>query len=101
MLGIQQEGEPSRPPLLPNRCIVSKARKPQNAFSNDAHRKSGAFSFGAALSPVESCSIRSSGSSQDACTLHKFRHQEKNYRIDQLCSTITSSKLEDVRYYYL
>jgi len=35
---------------------LRKARKQHASFSSDSHRKSGAPSFGAALSPVESYS---------------------------------------------
>lgn len=35
-------------------CVVPEARKLHVCFASDAHRKSGVFSFGAALSPVES-----------------------------------------------
>jgi len=41
-------------PLLLICCVASEARKEHVCFAGDAHRKSGVFSFGAALSPVES-----------------------------------------------
>jgi hypothetical protein len=60
--------------------VVSFQKRANNVrvFSNDSHRKSGAFSFGAALSPVESCSLRSSRSSRLACTPRNCGTQEKN-----------------------
>ena len=51
------------------------------AFSGDAHRKSGVFSFGSALSPVESCSLQSSMSSAHTFTPRPSRMQAKRWRI--------------------
>jgi hypothetical protein len=44
--------------------VVSEAALTARVFSGDAHRKSGVFSFGSALSPVESCSLQSPLSSR-------------------------------------
>jgi len=49
-----------RLPIFPFCCIVSEATlKIRVCFRGDAHRKSGVFSFGLALSLVESCSLQS------------------------------------------
>jgi hypothetical protein len=50
-------------------CVVSEARKMHVCFVSDSHRESGVFSFGSALSPVESCPLRSSSSSHPSFTL--------------------------------
>jgi len=68
-----------RLPLLLICCVVSEARKMHVCFASDTHRKSGAISFGAALSPVESYSLRSSMSSRFACTPGIRRMQAKNW----------------------
>jgi hypothetical protein len=49
-------------------------------FSGDAHRKSGVFSFGSALSPVESCSLQNSMSSRNWNTPAEHGAQAKKWR---------------------
>lgn len=49
-----QKGEPGGSPFLLICCVASEARQKHVCFADDAHRKSGVISFGAALSPVES-----------------------------------------------
>jgi len=71
-----KEGSLAAPLFVPY-CVVSEARKKHVCFASDAHRKSGVISFGAALSPVESCSLRSSLSSRLACTPPVRRMQAK------------------------
>jgi len=58
-------------------CVVSEATLTARMFSGDAHRKSGVFSFGSALSPVESCSLQSLLSSRFPFTPVKSRVQAK------------------------
>ena len=53
-----------RLPILQLCCVASEAALTARVFSGDAHRESGVFSFGSALSPVESCSLQSPMSSQ-------------------------------------
>jgi hypothetical protein len=50
-------------PQFSNCCVVSEAMLTARVLSGDAHRESGVFSFGSALSPVESCSLQNSMSS--------------------------------------
>jgi len=50
----RKKGEPGGSPSLRICCVVSEARELHVCFASDAHRKSGVFSFDAALSPVES-----------------------------------------------
>jgi hypothetical protein len=64
MLGVpNKNGEPDGSPFFVC-CVVSEATLTARVFSGDAHRKSGVFSFGSALSPVESCSLQSLMSSR-------------------------------------
>jgi len=58
-----KKGEPGGSPFLLIGCVVSEARQVHVCFESDSHRESGVFSFGSALSPVESCPLRSSWSS--------------------------------------
>ena len=76
-----KKGEPGGSPFLRICCVVSEARWLHVCFASDAHRKSGVFSFGAALSPVESWSLRSSMSSRLPCTLQIGELQAKSWRI--------------------
>lgn len=57
------KGGAGRLPLLPFYCVDSEARQLRVCFVSDSHRESGVLSFGSALSPVESCPLRSSLSS--------------------------------------
>jgi hypothetical protein len=50
----KQKGKPGGFPFLPICCVASEARQKHVCFSSDAHRKSGVFSCGSTLSPVES-----------------------------------------------
>jgi hypothetical protein len=58
-----KKGEPGGSPFLLIGCVVSEARQVHVCFESDSHRESGVFSFCSALSPVESCPLRSSWSS--------------------------------------
>ena len=61
-------------------CVVSEATLTARMFSGDAHRKSGVFSFGSALSPVESCSLQSPLSSHLCFTPAQPEVQAKRWR---------------------
>src|SRR5438094_6986303 len=83
-----------RLPSLVDYYVVAKARKRHASVSNDSHRKSGALSFGAALSPVESyfLSLRSSMSSRPVCTPWNHRVQEKIWRIGKFACSLRFAK---------
>jgi hypothetical protein len=72
-------GEPDGSPFFVC-CVVSEATLTARVFSGDAHRKSGVFSFGSALSPVESCSLQSLMSSRFSFTPAKPEVQAKRWR---------------------